>query len=544
MSYQVLARKWRPGNFREMVGQEHVLQALINALDNDRLHHAFLFTGTRGVGKTTIARILAKCLNCEEGVRSEPCGHCSSCTEIAEGRFIDLIEVDAASRTKVEDTRELLENVQYAPSRGRYKVYLIDEVHMLSASSFNALLKTLEEPPPHVKFLLATTDPQKLPVTILSRCLQFNLKNLNSERIVAHLQHILEQEKIPAEVPALWQLARAADGSMRDALSLTDQAIGYGNGCIQETDVRRMLGTIEKQYVTDLVRNLQAQDANALFQTIDKMAEQNPDYSNALDELLSLLHRIAVQQAVPDYRDQRFGDHESVTELASAITAEDIQLFYQLGIYGQKELSLAPDPRSGFEMALLRMLAFKPQGIPQLPTEQTEKTSTDKITEETVRSKKQSPAPAPVQHNQNTDDITAIGLKNLSSENWHLHFQQLQLNGILHNIGNHCILDHIQHSENQTHIHFTLDENQAALFNSNHTKRLSDAFSQYHRQMVTIDISVGVPARETPAAIEKRQQAERLATAQQLFNEDPFVQEVIEQFDGKILTHTIRPLTH
>ena len=285
MSYQVLARKWRPRLFREMVGQEHVLQALINALDNNRLHHAYLFAGTRGVGKTTIARILAKCLNCETGVSSEPCGQCSVCTEIADGRFVDLIEVDAASRTKVEDTRELLENVQYAPTRGRYKVYLIDEVHMLSNSSFNALLKTLEEPPPHVKFLLATTDPQKLPVTVLSRCLQFNLKNMSPERVVEHLRFVLEKELVPFEEGALWHLGRAADGSMRDAMSLTDQAIAFGGGKISEAEVRAMLGTLDSTLVWKLVRALAEENPAALFAAVEELSQQAPDYSAALAEL-------------------------------------------------------------------------------------------------------------------------------------------------------------------------------------------------------------------------------------------------------------------
>ncbi len=392
MSYQVLARKWRPKIFREMAGQEHVLKALINALDHNRLHHAYLFTGTRGVGKTTIARILAKCLNCETGISSEPCGTCSACLEIDEGRFVDLIEVDAASRTKVEDTRELLENVQYAPTRGRYKVYLIDEVHMLSMNSFNALLKTLEEPPPHVKFLLATTDPQKLPVTILSRCLQFNLKNLNPERIVEHLKLVLGQEMIEFEEVALWQLGRAADGSMRDALSLTDQAIAFGNGNLNDTDVRNMLGTIDRQYVLHMVNALASQDAASLLECVEQLAEHNPDYSGALDELLSLLHRIALAQTLPESIDDSYGDGEQVKQLASQLCAEDVQLFYQMGINGQRDLPLAPDPRSGFEMVLLRMLAFKPQGIPELPEGSLENNTTDISTTNAATASSANPA--------------------------------------------------------------------------------------------------------------------------------------------------------
>jgi DNA polymerase-3 subunit gamma/tau len=367
MSYQVLARKWRPKTFREMVGQEHVLKALINALDHNRLHHAYLFTGTRGVGKTTIARILAKCLNCDVGVSSEPCGQCSACQSINDGRFVDLIEVDAASRTKVEDTRELLENVQYAPTTGRFKVYLIDEVHMLSNHSFNALLKTLEEPPPHVKFLLATTDPQKLPATILSRCLQFNLKNITPERIVSHLQYVLGQEMIAFEEPPLWLLGRAADGSMRDALSLTDQAVSFGAGKLLEADVRNMLGTIDQSSIYTILQALQTADGAKVLAAVQHLSEHAPDYSSALEELLTQLHRIAICQAVPDAVDNSFGDGQQLAELSSQLTAEDVQLFYQLGLTGRRDLPLAPDPRSGFEMVLLRMLAFKPAGIPQLP---------------------------------------------------------------------------------------------------------------------------------------------------------------------------------
>ncbi|MEP6390908.1 MAG: DNA polymerase III subunit gamma/tau [Halioglobus sp.] len=363
MSYQVLARKWRPKRFREMVGQEHVLQALINALDHDRLHHAYLFTGTRGVGKTTIARILAKCLNCEAGVSSEPCGTCSSCLEIAEGRSVDLIEVDAASRTKVEDTRELLENVQYAPTRSRYKVYLIDEVHMLSGHSFNALLKTLEEPPPHVKFLLATTDPQKLPATILSRCLQFNLKNMPPQQIVSHLTHVLTDESISFEEPALWLLGRAAAGSMRDALSLTDQAISFGSGKLGETDVRSMLGTVDLNFVYQMLEQVAAGQGSELLATVAKMSEHAPDFDSGLDELIALLHRLAVAQVVPDAIDNSWGDAQRIADLAASITAEDVQLFYQMALNGKRDVALASDPRSGLEMVLLRMLAFRPQVV-------------------------------------------------------------------------------------------------------------------------------------------------------------------------------------
>src|SRR3990167_7715839 len=360
MSYQVLARKWRPRSFSEMVGQTHVLRALINALDSQRLHHAYLFTGTRGVGKTTIARIIAKCLNCETGISSTPCGVCSICKEIDEGRFIDLIEVDAASRTKVEDTRELLDNVQYSPSRGRFKVYLIDEVHMLSSHSFNALLKTLKEPPPHVKFLLATTDPQKLPMTILSRCLQFSLKNMPPERVVEHLTHVLGAENIPFEEDALWLLGRAADGSMRDAMSLTDQAIAFGEGKVLAADVRAMLGTLDHGQVYGVLHALLEGDARGLIDAVRHLAEQGPDWNGVLAEILNVLHRVAIAQALPDAVDNGQGDRDRVLALARVLHGEDVQFYYQMGLIGRRDLPLAPDPRSGFEMVLLRMLAFRP----------------------------------------------------------------------------------------------------------------------------------------------------------------------------------------
>ncbi|QSP93703.1 DNA polymerase III subunit gamma/tau [Marinobacter salinisoli] len=360
MSYQVLARKWRPRTFQDMVGQEHVLQALIHALESQRLHHAYLFTGTRGVGKTTIGRLLARCLNCETGITATPCGECSSCIEIQDGRFVDLIEIDAASRTGVDDMRELTDNVQYAPTRGRYKVYLIDEVHMLTNQSFNAFLKTLEEPPEHVKFLLATTDPQKLPVTVLSRCLQFNLKRMTPEHIVGHLQHVLTEEQIPFEEPALWLLARAADGSMRDALSLTDQAIAFGNQNLAASDVSNMLGTIDQRDIERLVDALVQRDGPGLLTEINRISDFAPDYSVILADLLSLFHRVTTEQVVPGTADNALGDARQVQTLARKLSAEDAQLFYQVALTGRKDLSITPDARMGFEMTLLRMLAFRP----------------------------------------------------------------------------------------------------------------------------------------------------------------------------------------
>ena len=360
MSYQVLARKWRPATFDALVGQEHVLQALRHALDSDRLHHAYLFTGTRGVGKTTIARILARCLNCESGVSASPCGACSSCLEIAEGRSVDLIEVDAASRTKVEDTRELIDNVPYAPTRSRYKVYLIDEVHMLSGHSFNALLKTLEEPPEHVKFLLATTDPQKLPATVLSRCLQFNLKNMSAERVVTHLKQVLAEERIDCDEAALWALGRAAAGSMRDALSLTEQAIACGGGELREADVVAMLGTVDRRQLIRLLQALVAENPREVLAQCADMAEQGVDFAAAVDECCGLLHRIAVQQVVPGAADPEFGDAQVVQQFAAQMSAEDVQLFYTLLGDGRDSVTQAADPRAAFEMLALRLLAFRP----------------------------------------------------------------------------------------------------------------------------------------------------------------------------------------
>ena len=360
MSYQVLARKWRPRTFSDLVGQEHVVQALVNGLDQDRVHHAFLLTGTRGVGKTTIARILAKCLNCEQGVSSTPCGECGSCIDLDDGRFVDMLEIDAASKTKVDDTREMLEGVQYTPTRGRYKVYIIDEVHMLSGHSFNALLKTLEEPPPHVKFVLATTDPQKLPITILSRCLRFSLTRLLPDQIGGHLETILQAESIEAEASAILRIARAADGSMRDGLSLLDQAIAFGGGSLKDTDVATMLGSIDHIHIAAIIDALSGADANALLEIVNELSLQSRNFESVLDELAEAMHRIALIQAAPGFRDPERADWDSLVERAGQISPEDVQLYYQIAITGRRDLGLAPDPRTGLEMTLLRMLAFRP----------------------------------------------------------------------------------------------------------------------------------------------------------------------------------------
>ena len=361
MSYQVLARKWRPLNFKQMVGQEHVLQALTNALDSNRLHHAYLFSGTRGVGKTTIARIFAKSLNCEQGIGSEPCGECASCSEIDQGRSVDLIEIDAASRTGVEDMRELLDNVQYAPTRSRFKIYLIDEVHMLSRHSFNALLKTLEEPPPHIKFLLATTDPQKMPVTVLSRCLQFNLKRMSRAQILSQLQYLTEQEGITAQETALVQLASAADGSMRDALSLLDQAIGYGGGEVQQVAVDSMLGSISRDYLERLLDALSDQQAAAILKEARQIIEHSPDYQRVCAEMISLLQQVALYQSDPKLVSEDEFSAQMLQKYSRRWSPEEIQLYYQILLQGRQDLLICPDEAAGFEMLMLRLIAFSPR---------------------------------------------------------------------------------------------------------------------------------------------------------------------------------------
>jgi DNA polymerase-3 subunit gamma/tau len=565
MSYEVLARKWRPRTFREMVGQEHVLQALINALDNDRLHHAYLFTGTRGVGKTTVARILAKCLNCERGVSSEPCGECGSCEEIAQGRSIDLIEVDAASRTKVEDTRELLENVQYAPTRSRYKVYLIDEVHMLSAHSFNALLKTLEEPPPHVKFLLATTDPQKLPVTVLSRCLQFNLKNMAPETIVSHLGKVLTEEKVEAEEPALWLLAQAADGSMRDALSLTDQAIAFGSGRLGEQDVRAMLGSVQLSFIYELLRAVVSHDASEVLAVVERMAEHAVDFEGCLSELASLLHRVALTQAVPGLADHRWGDGEQLRGLAAGMTAEDVQLYYQLALSGKRDIGLAPDLRSGMEMTLLRMLAFRPTvAASALPPDVELQVSQDSSSaaEAAAPAKKPEAPPTGAGADRQREirdkpqtEVAGAGATvvekprpavesqtgpALAPGRWHELLESLGLSGILYNVASHCELRGVEGDKAQ----LVLDEANASLYNDNHVERLEKALQLALGFTVRVQLEVGVPQSETPAARQQRLADERLAEAVDAIEQDPKVQLLIDQFEGVLDRDSISPIKH
>ncbi|MCP3672687.1 MAG: DNA polymerase III subunit gamma/tau [Gammaproteobacteria bacterium] len=539
MSYQVLARKWRPRLFGELVGQEHVVRALTNALDHDRLHHAYLFTGTRGVGKTTLARIFAKSLNCEQGVTSVPCGQCSVCTEIDEGRFVDLLEVDAASRTKVDQTRELLDNVPYAPVRGRYKVYLIDEVHMFSDSSFNALLKTLEEPPPHVKFLLATTDPQKVPVTVLSRCLQFNLKRLPLDQIQGRLEQILQQESVEHDVSALLQLARAADGSMRDALSLMDQAIAFGGGDVREEDVRTMLGTIAGEQVFHLLDALADLDPQRVVDSVAELAERVPDFANVLQELLSMLHRIALYQAVPKALEVTDGDHAQIDTLAQKIAPEDVQLFYQIGLVGQRDLPLAPDPRSGFEMVLLRMLAFRPeQGVGRQTGNSGQKPATTAAKAAPVAAAP-GPVTAPSQVSQPKRVVEAAATGTTADlKDWNRVISGLKLGGISRQLAANC-----QYREwDGTSLTLILDPAHEHMRVEGSEHRLVLALQEYLGREVKLKILVEQPESETPAQQQARSKAERQREAEHSMSDDPMVRAAQEQFGATLITESVKPI--
>jgi DNA polymerase-3 subunit gamma/tau len=536
MSYQVLARKWRPRTFEQMVGQEHVLRALVNALDHDRLHHAYLFTGTRGVGKTTIARVLAKALNCERGVSSKPCGECAACREIDEGRFVDLIEVDAASRTKVEDTRDLLEYALYAPTRGRYKVYLIDEVHMLSKHSFNALLKTLEEPPPHVKFLLATTDPQRLPVTILSRCLQFNLKHLPQELIAQHLTRILEQEGIVAEAGAVGQIARAAAGSVRDSLSLLDQAIAYGGGRVAEAEVRAMLGTIEQGHVIELLEALAAGDGAALLQCVQRAAEHTSEFFDLLAELISALQRIALAQLVPAAADDSRGDAAQIAALAARMSKEDVQLYYQIAVLGRRDLPHVPEHRGGFEMILLRMLAFRPAradgsaepappaaAVPRARQAAPERPATSMATA--------APPPPPVVP-------AASPVPSADSAGWTGLVETLGLQGMARELAANCVLL----AREGDAIRLLVDKAHAHLHNKGTEERLQQALGKQLAADIKLSIQVGEPAAATPARLRQQQERERMQAAISSLENDTEVRTLKETFNARIVPETVEPL--
>lgn len=559
MSYQVLARKWRPRKFAELVGQEHVVRALTNALDTGRMHHAYLFTGTRGVGKTTIARIFAKSLNCERGQSADPCGECSVCTAVDEGRFVDLLEIDAASNTGVDDVREVIENAQYAPSRGRFKVYLVDEVHMLSKNAFNALLKTLEEPPPHVKFLLATTDPQKLPVTVLSRCLKFNLKRLLPEQIGGQMRHILGAESIDYEDNAIGELARAADGSLRDGLSLLDQAIAYGGGALHAEDVRTMLGSVARGQVLGVLDALADGDGAQLMVECTRIASYSPDFAGVLDDLAGVLHQLQLIQLIPGYRPDEDGDDDdALAVLAGRMTPEDVQLYYQIATSGRRDLALAPDARTGFEMALLRMLAFRPEddapteraarpatagtarAAPAVPTPTPQSTPTATATRTPEPRKAAVPAPrvessppprAPVAEPLARD---ANGLPD-----WDALIERAGLRGPFGLLAQNAVL---RERDGQTLVlalppaHMNLAVEPMA---SQMEERIGDALGERIRlRFVSHDQSS--PA-ETPAARAAQARGAAQAAAEQAIDEDPMVQSMKREFGARVVPQSIKP---
>ena len=590
MAYQVLARKWRPHNFTEMVGQPHVVRALVNALTHQRLHHAYLFTGTRGVGKTTIARIFAKSLNCEtNGITADPCGHCAACTEIDAGRFIDLIEVDAASRTKVEDTREILENVPYAPSRGRYKVYLIDEVHMLSKSSFNALLKTLEEPPPHVKFILATTDPQNLPATVLSRCLQFNLKRLPLELLDQHLTHILIKETIEFEVEAIRLIAHAAEGSVRDALSLLDQAIAYGGDGVRTEDIHAMLGTLGKNHVFSLLHALGSMDANALLDTIKQLAEYTPDYDQVLADLLRVLQQLALAHVAPDTLALVPNEREELQALTQQLSPEDVQLFYQIALTGRRDLPLAPTAHVGFEMLLLRMLTFRPvttqattynsatsvakSSTPPQPKPSSPPSTRPSPVPNIAKPKSENPAPPPMPEivettmmapapppipeslvdieseyspphsNERTEqhDSLALTEENLRRY-WRDIVMQLNVSGFVKQLANHCAFESLK----EDHIHFILEPKHGFLRNKQ--TELEKYLSTYYKRTIHLHIRVqdatkeeAAPILATPALIAEQEHHRQQQAVEQDVAQDPFIVQMKEQCDAVVVEVKLKP---
>jgi DNA polymerase-3 subunit gamma/tau len=511
MSYQVLARKWRPKQFQEMVGQEPILRMLANALEQKRIHHAYLFTGTRGVGKTTLARLLAKCLNCAIGITSTPCGTCHTCIAIDKGQFLDLYEVDAASRTKVEDTRELLDNVLYPPTQGRYKIYLIDEVHMLSNHSFNALLKTLEEPPEHVKFLLATTDPKRLPITILSRCLQFHLKRITPEQIAKHLQHVCDAENIKHEIAALDKLAKAAEGSMRDALSLLDQAIAYGHGEVQKTEVNAMLGSMAQDDLLPLLYALAEQNGAQLFKTIALLAERAPDFHEVLDEFASMLHQIAIAQIVPNTVIE-----ESLADLGKRFKPEEIQLYYQIVLLGKRDLSLTASPQQGFEMTMLRLLAFKPSMGIQESTISTKEVTT--LVPAEIVEKKTNIEPAPVLPIQ-TD---------LSQ--WRDLLPKLELSGMAYALAANCTLEAIHHNK----VVLTLSVSHQPMLNPKLKERIAESLSRHFKQPMQLDINVTTAELCTPLKQAQSEHAQQLTQATQTILQNPHIKKLLDMYDATL----------
>ncbi len=526
MSYQVLARKWRPRCFDDMVGQQHVLQALINALDQNRLHHAYLFTGTRGVGKTTIARILAKSLNCEQGVSSRPCGQCSACREIDEGRFVDLIEVDAASRTKVDETRELLENVVYAPTRGRYKVYLIDEVHMFSNHSFNALLKTLEEPPPHIKFLLATTDPKKLPVTILSRCLQFNLKRLTVAQIETQLEKILTQEGIANDKAARRLIAEAADGSLRDALSLLDQAISYGGGALRVQEVAVMLGAIDRQQVHELLGLLADHDAAGALALTARMAETSMDFPGILAEMLSLLQRVAIVQMLGTAGVAGVEDDQRVLELAQKLTPEDTQLYYQISLVGRRDLPLAPDPHGGFDMVLLRMLTFHLQ-----PGARAAVTPAARPVPKVAVVETPAPMPPPARPPENAPVAARSG----PAGEWQGMMNELGLGGLVRELAAHCVFLGIEGEQFRLALLPALAHQRNSRIESRLEQAIQDRYGKHLKLVLSVQ---SVTEAEAPAQERDRRAQEAQKAAVAAIESDPNIKALRETFGAVVESAT------
>jgi DNA polymerase-3 subunit gamma/tau len=516
---QVLARKWRPKTFAELVGQEHVVRALENALTQQRLHHAYLFTGTRGVGKTTLARIIAKALNCESGVTATPCGRCAACTEIDAGRFVDLLELDAASNTQVDNMRELLENALYAPTAGRYKVYIIDEVHMLSRNAFNAMLKTLEEPPQHVKFILATTDPQKIPVTVLSRCLQFNLKQIPQQQIRDRLQHILKAENVSFEPAALPLIARAAQGSLRDALSLLDQAIAHGGGSVSEESARAMLGVVGQDHLYSILRALAAHDGAALVAEADRMAERSLSFEAALQDLASLLHRLSLVQEVPGAVGEDDPDRAVLGELAPRFPPDDLQLYYQIAIQGRSDLGLAPDEYAGFTMTLLRMLAFTPAE---------EGAATAAAAPVVVRRPAAAVSPAPaVDSKKNRDDAE-----------WPELVGRLGLTAMALELARHCELV----TRDAFRVELKISQTHQRLLEKPYQERLKTALEQHFGARLRLTIQVAADASGSPAAIAGRNKQQRHVQATSEIEQDPFVRELVENFDARVVESSIKPV--
>ena len=525
---QVLARKWRPRNFTQLVGQEHVVRALTNALRQQRLHHAYLFTGTRGVGKTTIARILAKSLNCEQGITDAPCGICSACTEIDTGRFVDLIELDAASNTQVDNMRELLENALYAPTSGRFKVYIIDEVHMLSRNAFNAMLKTLEEPPGHVKFILATTDPQKIPVTVLSRCLQFSLKQIPQLQIRDRLSTILESETITADVVSIALIARAAEGSLRDALSLLDQAIAHGGGQLDEESTRAMLGAVDQTYLFTVLDALAIQDGAALVAIVDVMAERSLSFEAALQGLGTLLHRLALAQIVPNAIADSDPDQVRILQLSQKFSAEEVQLYYQIANQGRAEIGLAPDEYAGFMMTLLRMLAFSPEGIATKPLG--------------VQSE-----PAPYVKPVATigavakPSVQQSGQQSMASADadpsaWNQLVSQLGLNAMAKQLALRCELV----SRSAERVELRISASEERLFDQSTREKLIQALKQHMGAGVVVKFISGKSEGVSPKALTERKAAEAHKAAVVQIQQDSFVQELISDFGGAVDNSSIK----